>query len=150
MLIGGGNGLSSGVNLTLGADLAPPRCRGEFIGLYRLITNAGSFLGPVVVGAVVIRTSTSAAAWGLAVTGVATAVWMACMIQETLKKKGSAEGQRPEGSLAIAAFVPLEDTGHHPLEEPSEEGGSADDASLSPHASLAATCDTTRPENAVT
>ena len=127
----------------MGADLAPPRCRGEFIGLYRLITNAGSFLGPVIVGAVVIRTSTSAAAWGLAVTGVATAVWMACMIQETLKKKGSAESQRPEGSLAIAAFVPLEDTGHHPLEEPSEEGASADDAggnsSLSPRARLVAT-----------
>jgi len=130
VIIGLGNGLSSGVNLTLGADLAPLGCRGEFIGVYRLVTNSGSFLGPVVVGAVVIHNSTGMAAWGLTLAGLATALWMMLMIKETLRGKAEDEtaeegqddpgGRHREGNLSIAAFVPLQDS-HQLVQEAMNE-----------------------------
>ncbi len=47
---GVGNGISSGVVFTLGVDLAPPNRKGEFIGVWRLISDAGGSSGPFVVG----------------------------------------------------------------------------------------------------
>jgi hypothetical protein len=35
------NGLGSGIILTIGADLAPPEARNEFLASYRLITDVG-------------------------------------------------------------------------------------------------------------
>src|SRR5690606_19523272 len=45
-----GNGIGSGTMLTLGADLAPPGRIGEFLGVWRLIGDAGSAAGPLIVG----------------------------------------------------------------------------------------------------
>lgn len=50
MLAGMGNGLGSGINMTLGADFAPPRERGEFLGVWRLMGDSGSFAGPMFMG----------------------------------------------------------------------------------------------------
>ena len=47
LLAGLANGLSSGIVMTLGTDLAPPGRRGEFLGVWRLLTDAGSVLGPM-------------------------------------------------------------------------------------------------------
>ncbi len=41
MIIGFGNGLGSGLMMTLGADLAPPGAAGEFLGFWRLIGDIG-------------------------------------------------------------------------------------------------------------
>ena len=48
-LIGFGNGLGSGTMLTLGADLAPPKGEGmgAFLGLWRLIGDAGHTSAPI-------------------------------------------------------------------------------------------------------
>ena len=51
LLTGLGNGLGSGINLTLSSDLAPRESRSEFLGLFRLVTDSGVGLGPLVVGA---------------------------------------------------------------------------------------------------
>jgi MFS family permease len=51
VLIGIGNGFGSGINMTVGTDLAP---RGgdtsRFLGIWRVITDTGGTLGPVAVG----------------------------------------------------------------------------------------------------
>ncbi|HEU0163836.1 MAG TPA: MFS transporter [Thermomicrobiales bacterium] len=52
ILIGLGNGLGSGAMMTLGADLAPPKATGEFLGIWRLIGDVGSVVGPLTVGVV--------------------------------------------------------------------------------------------------
>ena len=53
-LIGFGNGLGSGTMLTLGADLAPPKGEGmgAFLGLWRLIGDAGHTSAPIIVGTI--------------------------------------------------------------------------------------------------
>lgn len=52
VLIGVGNGLGSGLVMTLGADLAPPDRRPEFLGAWRLCADTGNALGPVTVSVV--------------------------------------------------------------------------------------------------
>jgi len=50
MLAGFGNGLGSGINMTMGADFAPSLIRGEFLGVWRLMSDTGSFTGPLITG----------------------------------------------------------------------------------------------------
>lgn len=52
VLIGIGNGLGSGLVMTLGADLSPPGRRSEFLGAWRLCGDTGNGLGPVAISAV--------------------------------------------------------------------------------------------------
>ena len=52
ILCGFGNGLSNGLNVTLGGDLAPPAPNAsEFLGVWALISDSGSTTGPLIVGA---------------------------------------------------------------------------------------------------
>ncbi len=52
IVIGFGNGLGSGINMTIGSDLAPKgRDTGPFLGLWRVVTDTGAVLGPLAVGA---------------------------------------------------------------------------------------------------
>jgi MFS family permease len=51
MLGGFGNGISSGIIMTLGADFAPPVMRGEFLGIWRFIGDAGNTSSSLIVGA---------------------------------------------------------------------------------------------------
>jgi MFS family permease len=86
MLAGLGNGLGSGINMTLGADFAPPTERGEFLGVWRLMSDLGSFGGPLAMGYVA-----SAFALGTAFTltaglGVVGALIMLLAVKETLQK----------------------------------------------------------------
>ena len=52
LLTGLGNGLSSGINLTLSSDFAPTLGRPEFLGVWRFITDTGTAIGPLVISGV--------------------------------------------------------------------------------------------------
>jgi MFS family permease len=67
LLIGFGNGISSGLVMTLGADFSPDRGRGQFLGLWRFMADAGSTGGPVLLSAVTAVASLGA---GVTATGV--------------------------------------------------------------------------------
>ncbi|ALJ20011.1 MFS transporter [Microbacterium sp. No. 7] len=51
-VLGIGNGLSSGILLTLGADIAPRDDPASFLGSWRTLTDAGGALAPVLVAAI--------------------------------------------------------------------------------------------------
>ncbi|MCO1339707.1 MFS transporter [Kocuria polaris] len=51
-LMGFGNGLGTGIVMTLGADYAPAHARPQFLGIWRLLTDAGMMAGPVALSAV--------------------------------------------------------------------------------------------------
>ncbi|MBT3376484.1 MAG: MFS transporter [Lentisphaerae bacterium] len=52
-LIGAGNALGAGINMTVGTDLAPKGAdAGPFLGLWRVITDTGGMLGPLAVGGI--------------------------------------------------------------------------------------------------
>jgi MFS family permease len=73
MLIGFGNGISSGLVMTLGADFSPERGRGQFLGLWRFIADAGSTGGPMLLSAVTAAVSLAAGIWSTGVLGLAAA-----------------------------------------------------------------------------
>ncbi|UFU07272.1 MFS transporter [Ruania halotolerans] len=51
VFLGFGNGIGSGVLMTLGADAAPEHARAQFLGIWRLYSDAGMAAGPLVVSA---------------------------------------------------------------------------------------------------
>ena len=61
-VMGLSNGLSSGLNMTIGADLSPAVGRPVFLGAWRLCTDIGNGLGPVAVSAVSAATALAPAA----------------------------------------------------------------------------------------
>ncbi|RBY81258.1 MFS transporter [Blastococcus sp. TF02-09] len=53
MVMAFGNGIGSGIVMTLGADTSPPVDRRSFLAVFRLMSDVGQSLGPVVPAAVV-------------------------------------------------------------------------------------------------
>ncbi len=47
IVLGVANGLSTGITMMLGTDNAPSKNKGEFLGIWRLMTDGGSSLGPI-------------------------------------------------------------------------------------------------------
>lgn len=86
LLIGLGNGVGSGTMMTLGADLAPPDATGEFLGLWRMIGDAGMVGGPLLVGTVAQVTTLGASATAVAMVAVAASGWFALRVPETLRR----------------------------------------------------------------
>lgn len=66
LLLGLGNGLGSGIVMTLGADHSPARGRAHFLGVWRLLSDVGGTIGPALLSAV---TAAATLAAGLVATG---------------------------------------------------------------------------------
>ncbi len=64
------NGLSTGIVLTLGADLAPPAQREEFLGIWRLLSDCGTAAGPLIISSVITIAPLATAALSISVLGV--------------------------------------------------------------------------------
>lgn len=87
MAVGLGNGLGSGTMLTLGADLAPERGRGEFLGMWRFIGDGGSAAGPMIVGQVAQVAGLSLAPVVVAGIGLLGAALLGGLVPETLRRE---------------------------------------------------------------
>jgi MFS family permease len=61
------NAISAGINMVLGADLAPEGARSEFLASFRLLTSGGSAVAPIVISGLTAMFSLPAA---LAITGL--------------------------------------------------------------------------------
>lgn len=73
-VLGVGNGLSSGILLTLGADLAPAEEPAAFLGSWRTLTDGGGAIAPVLVSALTAAMSLPVAVAAMGVVAVAGAV----------------------------------------------------------------------------
>ena len=88
MVAGTGNGLGSGINMTLGSDFAPAGRRGEFLGVWRLLSDTGSLLGPMAVGGIASVATLSGAFYFSAGVGGIGVLIMLFLVDETLQKPG--------------------------------------------------------------
>ena len=86
MIAGAGNGLGSGINMTLGADYAPEAIRGQFLGVWRLVSDTGSLAGPVVIGYVASLLGLFSAFPFIAGIGLLGSVIVIFTVKETLPK----------------------------------------------------------------
>ncbi len=77
LFIGFGNGIGSGMIMTLGADYSPIAGRAHFLGLWRLMSDMGSTGGPALLSAVTAIVSLAAGIWctGLSAFAAAVVLW---------------------------------------------------------------------------
>jgi MFS family permease len=76
-LMGLGNGISSGIVLTLGADVAPDEGRRQFLGGWRLCSDVGTIAGPGLISLVSLAFPLGAAAMAIGLITWFGAAWLA-------------------------------------------------------------------------
>ncbi|TVR70197.1 MAG: MFS transporter [Spirochaetaceae bacterium] len=87
-----GNGLGSGINMTLSADFAPSRNPGEFIGVWRFIADSGTAGGPFLVAAAAGVLSLGGASVAVTLIGLGGVMIMALFVPEPLQRVGMKSG----------------------------------------------------------
>jgi MFS family permease len=75
-LMGLGNGISSGVVLTLGADASPPQDRAQFLSGWRLCSDLGNAAGPLLISVVSALATLAAAAVTMGLITWAGSAWL--------------------------------------------------------------------------
>ena len=84
LLSGFGNGWGTGVVMTLGSDFAPAGRRGEFLGVWRLISDLGLAGGPFLVGGLTQISTLVIATYAVAGTGLLGLFILLKYVKETL------------------------------------------------------------------
>lgn len=101
ILLGVANGLSSGVILTVGADLAPKANPAPFLGAYRTIADAGGAAAPLAVAAITSTVSIMAASATMGVVGLVGAAmlwrWIPRYVPARPRHPSPDEAERDEG-----------------------------------------------------
>ncbi|GAA1737469.1 MFS transporter [Isoptericola hypogeus] len=72
-VLGVGNGMGSGIVMTLGADVAPADVRPTFLSVWRLFQDTGDALGPLILSAGAALGSLAAGVWATAALGAGSA-----------------------------------------------------------------------------
>ena len=83
LMLGVGNGLSTGLVMIIGMDLSPPGQRGQFLGVWRLIGDAGWVGGPLLTGLMVEVLNLAAASFFAAGLGVLGGLVLLFLVPET-------------------------------------------------------------------
>jgi len=86
MGLGFANGIGAGTMLALAGDLAPKKGRGDFLGLWRFVGDAGGASAPLIMGRVGDIAGLGASAFAAGISGVLAAVLLGFLIPETLVK----------------------------------------------------------------
>ncbi len=76
-VLGVGNGMGSGIVMTLGADVAPADVRPTFLSVWRLFQDTGDALGPLVLSAGAALGSLAAGVWATSALGAGSAAALA-------------------------------------------------------------------------
>ena len=83
LIAGLGNGLSSGFVLIMGTDLAPKDNPGEFLGVWRLISDTGGASGPIAIAQILTLGVASVATAGIGAFG---ALMLIFVVKETMTR----------------------------------------------------------------
>ncbi|MGD8860922.1 MAG: MFS transporter [Myxococcales bacterium] len=91
LLAGIGNGLGSGINMTLAGDFSPREGRADFLGVWKLISDTGGSSSPFVMGTIASALALGPAAAVAAAVGLSGALLMALLVQETRRPQPATE-----------------------------------------------------------
>ena len=104
LLLGAGNGLSSGVVMTLGADFAPPAARVPFLGVWRVLSDTGTAGGPLIVAGATAAITLGGAAVTVGVLGLLAAAFVARYVPETGVRGGGVPAAPEAGPVTAPPF----------------------------------------------
>ncbi|NDO89372.1 MFS transporter [Cellulosimicrobium cellulans] len=108
-LLGVGNGMGSGIVMTLGADVAPAAVRPTFLSVWRLFQDTGDALGPLVLAAGAGVGSLAAGVWATAALGAgstaALARWVPrySLLANLVRRDRGGPGSVPDGDSRVPA-----------------------------------------------
>lgn len=85
LVTGFGNGMGAGINMTLGADFAPPDRRAEFRGVWRF-GDIGTPGGPLLLSAITALSTLGIATMTTGGVGLAGAAVMVWLVVEPLRR----------------------------------------------------------------
>ena len=85
LLLGFANGVSTGIVMIIGSDLAPSDQRGQFLGVWRLVSDVGWAGGPLLASVLAEIASLAAASFVVSVTGIVGAFVLLFLVPETLR-----------------------------------------------------------------
>jgi MFS family permease len=91
-VIGVGNGLSSGILLTLAADIAPRGDPAPFLGAWRTLTDAGGAAAPVLFSGIVAIASLSVGTAAMGAIGLLGAIGFARWVPRFVQRRPGADG----------------------------------------------------------
>ena len=83
LVLGLANGISTGIVMVMGMDLAPPGNRNQFLGVWRLIGDAGGVGGPLLTGVLAGAASLAVASFTVAGIGAAGLIVFLFLVPET-------------------------------------------------------------------
>jgi MFS family permease len=86
LVLGLANGVSTGIIMIIGSDLAPATQQGQFLGVWRLIGDIGMSGGPIIVGVLAEVGSLALASVTVAGLGLAGVVLIGWFVPETLRR----------------------------------------------------------------
>jgi MFS family permease len=98
MLLGLANGVSTGIIMIIGSDLAPTQQQGTFLGIWRLIGDLGMSGGPLALSVLVELASLGAASAAVAVAGIVGVVLVSWFVPETHPGPLAVESKQPTPS----------------------------------------------------
>lgn len=102
-IIGGvSNGVSSGLALTVGADLAPPDCRGNFLAVFRMLARSADPAAASMLGVLAETASLRVAELAVCLVAVGGIACAMCCMPETLVKSPPATASARKGYAAVA------------------------------------------------
>ena len=87
LLSGFANGLGSGIGMTLGADFAPQRNQGQFLGIWRFVTDIGTSSGPFIVAGIAGIATLGMASVSVGLSGLIGVLLVWKKVPETLRIK---------------------------------------------------------------
>lgn len=94
VVLGLGNGLSSGIVMTLGADLSPDVGRAQFLAGWRVFSDVGTSIGPLIIAAVTRLATLGISSLTLALIGVLGAAQLAHLLPRSGQLPPSEPHQR--------------------------------------------------------
>ena len=110
MVMGLGNGIGSGILMTLGADVAPQAVRPQFLGIWRLFSDSGNAAGPLVVAAGAALGSLAAGVATMGVVGILAAGGLARWVPQW-SDHANATTRRRAAARAVKAALASETGG---------------------------------------
>jgi MFS family permease len=103
MLMGFGNGIGSGIVMTLSADVSPEVGRPTFLGLWRELSDTGQGVGPLILSGVTAAVGLAAGVIVSGAVGVTAAAVLWVFIPRRARVRG---GKRVSGKLPMSADAP--------------------------------------------
>lgn len=106
VILGLGEGIGGGINMTLGVDHAPEAGRAGFLGVWRFVGDLGTAGGPLLVSSAVAAASLSSAAGSLALIGLGGSVLLGTQMSDPGHVVRARASRRNSGSLDDTRGIP--------------------------------------------